>query len=128
MGTSLVTNPPRMASLIDLLAVLVKLGDLPRRQSVNVEVSEAVFMMALHDPHSRAVAVAACDLDTAMLRILAGELQHGFHPSPPELRMVCDRVRDERLKEQHRVLREQRMTSVFGGSSFATSRLLRRRM
>ncbi len=107
--SDLVPDPPRMAALKDLLEALAKLGALPRRSMTDVRIEEAVFMLALKDEQGGRVVVAAEDLHKATQRIISGALGHGFHPSPPELRRVCDQVKDERVTEQSRRIREQRM-------------------
>lgn len=107
--SDLVPDPPRMAALKDLLEALAKLGALPRRSMTDVRIEEAVFTLALRDEQGGRVVVAAEDLHKATQRIISGALGHGFHPSPPELRRVCDQVKDERLTEQSRRIREQRL-------------------
>ncbi|WP_245261790.1 hypothetical protein [Ancylobacter sp. FA202] len=105
----LVSDPPRMAALKDLLEALAMLGALPRRALTDVRIEEAVFTLALKDERGGRVVVAADDLRIATQRIISGALGHGFHPSPPELRRVCDQVKDERVTEYSRRMREQRM-------------------
>lgn len=121
MGNDIASDEPRMAALADLLHALAKLGALPRRTGAFVEIEEAVFALALKDDRGQRTLVAAMDLETAVHRIVQGCLGHGFHPSPPELRRVCDEVRDERRAEVQRRTREQRLIS--GAESRRLSRI-----
>lgn len=97
----------RVATEQDLLSALMVLGSLPRRTDGHAEFDLDVFRVALEGQVAGFIVVAACDLASAIRRIVQGALGHAFHPSPSELRIWCDKVRDERLTELARHRRHQ---------------------
>lgn len=85
------------------------LSALPSRVQSDRTLFKEVYFRALHG-------VSRHSLEVAVQNIIQGhsELQHGFLPSPPELRQTCDAVMKPILDarawdaERDRVLREQR--------------------
>lgn len=61
------------------------LAKLPRRAATDPEMVEAVYLVALDG-------VTRYALEKATRKILQGALGHAFMPSPPELRIECDRI------------------------------------
>ena len=95
------------ASQEDMIKALISLGALPARESVNQQIEKASYYIALEG-------VTRYGLSEAVRAILKGALSHAFFPSPPELRMQCDkamewheRYREKQLREE-RYLRERR--------------------
>ncbi|BAV45289.1 Uncharacterized protein MLTONO_0386 [Mesorhizobium loti] len=105
------TMHSRVASEQDLLAALVVMGSLSRRDSDRVAMDLAAFRLALEGDVPGTIVVAACDLASATRRIVQGALGHGWHPSPAELRLWCNAERDRRLEagaaERRRLAAEQ---------------------
>ena len=108
MSSTTKAEKPRLATQDDLLRAIIALECLPKRPSENVTVELRVYQIALEGDVPRVV-VAAVDLAVAIRRIIQGVLGHGFHPSPSELRMVCDKVRDERCQDLDRQSRQRRI-------------------
>lgn len=98
------SSADRKATEQDLLAVLVALEPLPRRSSTLVDVHLEAFRVALEDDVPGSMEVERRDLVVASRRCLQARHGHAFHPSPAELRMMVNAVRDERLSivEQQR--------------------------
>lgn len=48
-------------------------------------------------------------LSEGVKAILKGALGHAFLPSPPELRMQCDKAMEWHVRERDRILRQQRI-------------------
>lgn len=88
----------------DKLKALALLGGLPSRQSASVEIDEAGFALALDG-------VTKHGLTEAVKAILRGALDHGFFPSPPELRIQCDKAMQFHREMQERIHRRERMES-----------------
>ncbi|MGN6534280.1 MAG: hypothetical protein ACTHKQ_00945 [Mesorhizobium sp.] len=94
-----------------MIKALISLGALPARESVNQQIEKASYYIALEG-------VTRYGLSEAVRAILKGALSHAFFPSPPELRMQCDkamewheRYREKQLREE-RYLRERRENNV----------------
>ncbi len=95
----------RMATRQDLAMALAALGALPRRDSGRVDLDFEAFNVAIEGSEAGRIVVAYCDLVAAVRRIIQGVLGHGFHPSPAELRMVCNAQLEERATAAARQLR-----------------------
>lgn len=80
------------------------LSGLPSRETTAGELDNAAYMIALDG-------VTRHGLSEAVRFILRGALGHAFLPSPPELRLQCDKAMDWHVKEQERILRQERMSS-----------------
>ena len=111
------SSADRKATEQDLLAVLVALDPLPRRSNTLVDVHLEAFRVALEDDVPGRIEVERRDLVVASRRCLQARHGHAFHPSPAELRMMINAVRDERLsiveQERHRAaIREE--AAAFG--------------
>lgn len=85
----------------DKIKALASLNSLPSRQTDTVEVSEAGYFVALEG-------VTRYGLTEAVRAILKGALGHAFFPSPPELRMQCDKAMGWPERQRERELRNQR--------------------
>lgn len=83
------------------MKALALLGGLPSRQSSSAETDAATFFIALEG-------VTKFGLVEATKRVLKGALDHGFFPSPPELRMQCDKVMKPYEDMRDRVRERQR--------------------
>lgn len=91
----------RVATEQDVLSALVALGSLPKRDTEQAELDLAAYHVALDD-------VSATGLAEAVRRILQGALGHGFFPSPPELRIECDRIARAEASERARLMEERK--------------------
>lgn len=77
------------------------LSGLPSRETTAGDLDNAAFMMALEG-------VTRHGLAEAVKFILRGALGHAFLPSPPELRLQCDKAMEWHERERQRVVhREQ---------------------
>jgi len=74
---------------------------LPARESANQQIEKAAYYIALEG-------VTRFGLAEAVRSILKGSLGHAFFPSPPELRMQCDKAMEWPQRERERQLREER--------------------
>lgn len=109
MSLNMNVEMPRLATQDDLLRAVIALECLPKRASENVSVELQVYQIALEGDAAGNIVVTANDLAMAVRRIIQGVLGHGFHPSPSELRMICDKVRDERCEVLARHARQHRL-------------------
>lgn len=78
------------------------LSGLPSRQTTAGDLDNAAFMLALEG-------VAKHGLSEAVKRILKGALGHGFLPSPPELRLQCDKAMEWHERERDRIRRREQI-------------------
>jgi hypothetical protein len=85
----------------DKLKALASLNSLPSRHTDTVEISEAGYFVALDG-------VTRYGLSEAVRAVLKGSLGHAFFPSPPELRMQCDKAMEWPERHRERQLREER--------------------
>jgi len=74
---------------------------LPARESVNQQIDKASYYIALEG-------VTRYGLAEAVRSILKGGLSHAFFPSPPELRIQCDKAMEWHERQREREFREQR--------------------
>lgn len=84
-----------VATADEIDQALAFISTLPHRPAANVRMQVAAYELALQG-------VGGWGLQEAVTQILQGrafEIDHGFLPSPPELRRVCDRIEQER--KQH---------------------------
>jgi hypothetical protein len=80
----------------------VTLSGLPSRATTAGELDNAAFMMALDG-------VTRHGLSEAVKFILRGALGHAFLPSPPELRLQCDKSMEFHEMERKRIARREQM-------------------
>lgn len=85
----------------DKLKALASLNSLPSRQTDTVEISEAGYFVAMEG-------VTRYGLTEAVRAILKGALGHAFFPSPPELRIQCDKAMEWPERQREREHREER--------------------
>lgn len=78
------------------------LSGLPSRATTAGELDNAAFMMALEG-------VTRHGLSEAVKFILRGALGHAFLPSPPELRIQCDKAMEWHVLERERIARQQQI-------------------
>lgn len=103
------------ASDQDKLKALASLNSLPSRQTNEVELHEAGFFVALEG-------VTKHGLSEACRAILKGRLGHAFYPSPPELRMQCDKAMEGHRWHRERERREMRYINERRESNAHTQR------
>ncbi len=77
------------------------LSGLPSRETTAGEIDNALFMLALEG-------VTRYALNSAVKAISQGGLRHAFLPSPPELRLQCDKAMEWHERERERIRRRQR--------------------
>jgi hypothetical protein len=82
----------------------VTLSGLPSRETTAGEIDNAAFMMALEG-------VTRHGLSEAVRFILRGALGHAFLPSPPELRIQCDKAMEHHKQMRERIARQERIAS-----------------
>jgi hypothetical protein len=92
------------ATDLQKLQSLILLAKLPMRQPTGLDVIKAVYLIALEG-------VAAFGLEQATKAILRGSLGHTFMPSPPELRMECERIMDREREAAAKAMRRERLAS-----------------
>lgn len=92
------TDHERFATSDDLLRALQSLDVMARRKTVDPELEFAAFRVALEGGRPGQTVVAAIDLANAVRLCFQNGLGHSFHPSPAELRALCDRSRSARLE------------------------------
>ena len=101
MQSNTSTDVRRDVTEQDVLRALMSLGSLPKRRSEDPEMDLAAYRVALDRTH-------VGDLAGAIRSILQGALGHAFFPSPPELRIECDKQADGRAKVVARKMRRLR--------------------
>lgn len=84
------------------MAALASLAVLPSRATSSGELDRAAYHTALDG-------VTKYGLSWAVRSILRGGLKHGFLPSPPELRMQCDKAMEPHLEMKRVIDRAERM-------------------
>jgi hypothetical protein len=82
----------------------VTLSGLPSRETTAGEIDNAAFMMALDG-------VTRYGLSEAVRFILRGALGHAFLPSPPELRIQCDKAMEYHKQMRERIARQERIAN-----------------
>lgn len=92
----------RKASETEKIQALVTLSGLPSRETTAGELDNAAFMTALEG-------VTRHGLSEAVKFILRGALGHAFLPSPPELRLQCDKAMEWHERERQRIARQERL-------------------
>src|SRR5687768_10942186 len=92
------------ATETEKIQALVTLSGLPSRATTAGEMDNAAFMIALDG-------VTRYGLDVAVKSILRGCLGHVFLPSPPELRIECDKAMHWHEREAERIRRAERERS-----------------
>lgn len=86
----------------DKLKALALLGGLPSVQTSSADRDEASFHIALEG-------VTQHGLFEAVKAVLQGKLGHAFFPSPPELRMLCDKMMEHHEAMRERIARQERI-------------------
>ncbi|MDE2104326.1 MAG: hypothetical protein KGL39_44220 [Patescibacteria group bacterium] len=88
----------KTATETDKLQALIAMANLPSRQSMSADIDRATYFIALDG-------VTCHALSGAVRAILQGALGHAFFPSPPELRIECNKVHAEVMRERERQYR-----------------------
>ena len=88
------------ATELHVLDSIEALGSLPKRDSDQAELDLAAYYVALSG-------VPASFLAVAVRQILQGVLGHAFFPSPPEFRIVCNRIWKAHSDEMKRKAHEE---------------------
>lgn len=83
----------------DWRAALALLDRLPSRATSSAEFDQQVYFIALDGTTRHG-------LSEAVKFILRGALGHAFFPSPPELRMQCDKAMEWHHREAERIRRQ----------------------
>src|SRR6185369_2154007 len=86
----------------DKLKALASLAGLPSRVTSSAERDEATFFVALDN-------VTRWSLFEAVRMVLQNALGHGFFPSPPELRGLCDKAMEHHREMRRRIERREKM-------------------
>lgn len=89
------------ATMDDQIKSLISLGGLPARETAMQEIDKASYYVALEG-------ATRYGLSEAVRSILKGALGHAFFPSPPELRIQCDKAMEWPERQREREFREQR--------------------
>jgi hypothetical protein len=92
------------ATDLQKMQALILLAKLPMRSPSDLAVVKAVYLIALEG-------VAAFGLEQATKAILRGSLGHPFMPSPPELRMECERIMDSEREAVANAMRQERLAA-----------------
>jgi hypothetical protein len=77
---------------------------MPAREAGDTQVDKAAYYLALEN-------VTRYGLAEAVKAILQGQLGHAFFPSPPELRMQCNRAMEYHKQMRERIARQERIVS-----------------
>lgn len=94
------------ATETEKIQALVTLSGLPSRATTAGELDNAAFMTALEG-------VTRHGLSEAVKAILKGALGHAFLPSPPELRIQCDKAMEWHRRERENIRRRERENAEF---------------
>lgn len=94
------------ANETEKIQALVMLSGLPSRATTAGELDNAAYMIALDG-------VPRYGLQNAVKNILRGSLAHAFMPSPPELRMECDRAMQWYEREVEKIRRDERENAAW---------------
>lgn len=94
------------ATEMDKTAALASLASLPSRATSSAELSKAGYYVALEN-------VTRYGLSEAVKAILKGSLKHAFFPSPPELRLQCDKAMEWHENMDMRIRRQERENEEF---------------
>lgn len=86
----------------DFLRALAMLSRLPSRETSSVEFDQMLYFIALKGTTQHG-------LFEAVTFILRGALGHAFFPSPPELRMQCDKAMEWHIRKRDRVAYREQM-------------------
>ena len=89
------------ASQEDKIKALISLGGLPAREATNQQIDKALYYLALDG-------VTRYGLAEAVRAVSQNKLGHGFFPSPPELRGLCDKAMEWHEHQREREYREER--------------------
>jgi len=92
----------------DVASALVRLGSLPTRASDDALGDFEVYVTALQG--------ARFDhLELAITAIMRGALGHGFLPSPPELRIECDKIAKAEQAQRAKLIEQRRRFEEMAG-------------
>lgn len=84
-----------------MIQALVTLSALPSRATSSATIDKVAFLTALDG-------VTRYGLGEAVKAILKGALAHAFLPSPPELRMQCDKAMEHHVRMRERIALRER--------------------
>lgn len=90
------------ASEEDQLKALILLAGLPSRAPDDEGTHKAAYFLALQG-------VTRYGLQEAVKSILQGALGHAFFPSPPELRIQCDKAMEHHVSMRNRIARQEQI-------------------
>ena len=90
------------ATEADKITALASLAALPSRAANSEAFDRGAYYVALEG-------VTRYSLAQAVRSILQGSLNHAFFPSPPELRMECNRVMEAHWDEMAKKVRAERL-------------------
>lgn len=90
------------ATEMDKMGALASLAGLPSRQTSSEDLDRAAYYVALDG-------VTRHGLAEAVRFILKGSLGHAFMPSPPELRIQCDKAMQWHHDEAERIRRREQI-------------------
>lgn len=90
----------------DKAAALVSLASLPSRATSSAKLDKAGYYVALEG-------VTRYGLGEAVKNILRGSLNHAFLPSPPELRIQCDKAMEWHEAQAEKIRRRERENAEF---------------
>ena len=99
-------DPWKLATDDDKVAALAALSSLPSRASRSKNMDRAAYLLALRG-------VTKYGLSRAVTAILQGSLGHAFFPSPPELRIQCNRCMEWHEKQAEQERRRERENAEF---------------
>lgn len=85
-----------------MLQALASLACLPSRASGDTELDRDLYCVALEG-------VTRHGLSEAVKAIMRGALGHAFFPSPPELRMQCDKAMEHHVSMRDRIQRQEKV-------------------
>jgi hypothetical protein len=88
----------------DKIKALVLLSGMPAQATDEAGIDKAAYYLALEN-------VTRFGLAEAVKAILQGQLGHAFFPSPPELRIQCDRAMEHHKQMRERIARQERIAS-----------------
>jgi hypothetical protein len=77
---------------------------MPAQATDEAGIDKAAYYLALEN-------VTRFGLAEAVKAILQGQLGHAFFPSPPELRIQCDRAMEHHKQMRERIARQERIAS-----------------
>lgn len=92
----------------DVLAALGAMRSLPTRGSDDLDALFGAYVTAMQGTQ-------AVHLQQAVTAIMRGALGHGFLPSPPELRIECDKIAKAEQAQRARLIEQRRRLDEMAG-------------